>query len=96
MTIIHDLQQGTPEWHALRNRVKHTASDLAAIRGPLQVVLGERSTTSDPRRTRDRLATVLPQTPLTVIPGAGHVVSTDDPEAVNRLVLDFIARVEAA
>ena len=33
MTIIHDLQQGTPEWHALRNRVKHTASDLAAIRG---------------------------------------------------------------
>lgn len=33
MTIIHDVQQGTPEWHALRNRVKHTASDLAAIRG---------------------------------------------------------------
>lgn len=33
MTIIHDVQQGSPEWHALRNRVKHTASDLAAIRG---------------------------------------------------------------
>ena len=33
MTIIHDVQQGSTEWHALRNRVKHTASDLAAIRG---------------------------------------------------------------
>lgn len=33
MTIIHDVQQGTPEWHALRNRVKHTASELPAIRG---------------------------------------------------------------
>ena len=31
--IIHDVQQGSPEWHDLRNRVKHTASDLAAIRG---------------------------------------------------------------
>ena len=31
--IIHDVQQGSPEWHALRNRIKHTASDLAAIRG---------------------------------------------------------------
>ena len=31
--IIHQVQQGSPEWHALRNRVKHTASDLAAIRG---------------------------------------------------------------
>lgn len=31
--IVHQVQQGTPEWHALRNRVKHTASDLAAIRG---------------------------------------------------------------
>ena len=60
----------------VETRGEDFAGDLAAIRGPLQVVLGERSTTSDPRRTRDRLATVLPQTPLTVIPGAGHVVSS--------------------
>lgn len=33
MTILHNLQQGSPEWHALRNRIRHTASDLAAIRG---------------------------------------------------------------
>jgi predicted phage-related endonuclease len=31
--ILHNVIQGTKEWHALRNRVKHTASDLAAIRG---------------------------------------------------------------
>ena len=31
--IIHQVQQGSPEWHDLRARVKHTASDLAAIRG---------------------------------------------------------------
>lgn len=93
--IISLLDASRRFWPASPLPTVFSDDDLAAFRGPLQVVLGERSTTSDPRRTRDRLATVLPQTPLTVIPGAGHVVSTDDPEAVNRLVLDFIARVEA-
>jgi len=30
---LHNVIQGSPEWHALRNRIKHTASDLPAIRG---------------------------------------------------------------
>ena len=30
---LHNVIQGSPEWHALRSRIKHTASDLAVIRG---------------------------------------------------------------
>ena len=74
--IISLLDASRRFWPASPLPTVFSDDHLAAIRGPLQVVLGERSTTSDPRRTRDRLATVLPQTPLTVIPGAGHVVSS--------------------
>lgn len=30
---LHDVRQGSQEWIALRDRVKHTASELSAIRG---------------------------------------------------------------
>ena len=68
--------------------------DLAALQGPLQVVLGEGSTTSDPVRTRERLARLIPQATLTVVPGAGHVVSTDASDAVNALITEFIEASE--
>lgn len=65
-------------------------AELASIEAPVQVILGDQSTTSDPERDRRRLAEVLPQAKLTVIPGAGHIVSVDAAPAVNALLGEFL------
>lgn len=65
--------------------------ELAAIVAPTQVILGSHSTTCDEARTRKRLAT-LPHVPVHVVEHAGHIVSVDQPEAVNRLLAAFIAK----
>lgn len=64
--------------------------ELAGLHGPVQVVLGEKSTTCNAGRTRERLARVLPQARLAVVPGAGHIVSVDAAPAVDGLVNSFL------
>ena len=64
--------------------------DLAALPGPIHVILGERSTATDAGYTRKRLGQLLPGAGLTVIPDAGHMVSIDAPDPVNDALLRFL------
>lgn len=68
---------------------------LAAIDVPMQVILGENSTTCDASRTSSRLAAPAPLASIHVVPGAGHIVNVDQPAAVNALLRDFLGRLDA-
>lgn len=62
---------------------------LAQIQAPTLVITGERDSTIAPARQR-LLADGIPGARQVVIPGAGHAASVDQPEAFNRVLLDFL------
>jgi pimeloyl-ACP methyl ester carboxylesterase len=65
--------------------------ELAKISAPALVVVGEEDETY--LRAADVMAARLPNARKVVIPGAGHVVSIEEPEALNRALLDFLAEL---
>lgn len=91
--LIALLDASRRYWPAAPLPTVFSDDDLASLEGPVQVILGGRSTTSDPDRDRRRVAEVLPGARLAVVPDAGHIVSVDDPAAVNALLLEFLADV---
>jgi pimeloyl-ACP methyl ester carboxylesterase len=62
--------------------------DLPRIEAPTLVMVGEQDEAF--RRAADVMAARLPHATQVVIPGAGHVVTIEEPEAVNRALLDFL------
>src|SRR5690606_28399396 len=62
--------------------------ELPAIQVPALVVVGEEDEAF--RRAADVMAARLPKATQVVIPGAGHVVTIEEPEAVNRALLEFL------
>jgi 3-oxoadipate enol-lactonase len=64
---------------------------LAGLRCPVLVVCGDRDQTV-PRRAVDALCAALPTAELAVVADSGHATPIDQPEAFNRLVLDFVQR----
>ena len=63
---------------------------LACVRCPTLIVAGERDMTV-PRAAVERLARGIPGARLMVIPDSGHATNFDQPDALNRAVLEFIA-----
>lgn len=70
-------------------------SRLPRVAVPTLVMHGDRDCLL-PLENGKALAAHIPGAELVVIPGAGHVMTTDAPEAVERAVLHFLARVAAA
>jgi pimeloyl-ACP methyl ester carboxylesterase len=67
-----------------------TGADARRIKTPTLLVTGEKSPALL-RRLTDRLEELLPNTQRVDIRGASHVMHYEQPAAVNRAVLDFIA-----
>jgi 3-oxoadipate enol-lactonase len=67
------------------------AIDLSAVRAPTLVAVGEHDK-SDFHAIAERLAREIPDAELTVIPGAGHLPSMEQPEATAELVSRFLTR----
>lgn len=65
------------------------AVDLAAVRMPALVVVGEHDK-PDFRAIAERLARDLPNAELVVVPGAGHLPSMERPEFTAELVKSFL------
>ena len=68
-----------------------TLERLDAIRCPTLVSVAEDDILVPPRFSR-RLAAGIPGAALRVLPGAGHVYFWEQPDAFNRLCLEFLAR----
>ncbi|WP_344885426.1 alpha/beta hydrolase [Allokutzneria multivorans] len=64
---------------------------LAGISVPTLVLLGATSPVQRVQRAAGR-ASLIPNAEVAVIPGAGHALATEQPEAVNTRITDFLAR----
>lgn len=62
--------------------------ELAQIKAPALVVVGEHDDAY--LRAADVMAARLPNAKKIVIPAAGHVVSIEEPEALNAAIIDFL------
>jgi len=62
---------------------------LGRLRVPALVISGEQDTTVSPVRQR-QLVQAIPGARQACLPAAGHAVPVDQPEAFNRLLLDFL------
>ena len=67
--------------------------DLDRILVPTLVVAGAEDTTVSMEAKRE-LATRIPNAWLEVVPNSGHATPLDQPEAFNRLLLEFLRRQE--
>jgi pimeloyl-ACP methyl ester carboxylesterase len=63
---------------------------LEEIAAPTLVVVGEREV-PDFRALADTLASRIPGARQSVLPGAGHMANMENPDAFNRVVLEFLA-----
>ncbi|WP_299038011.1 alpha/beta fold hydrolase [uncultured Pseudokineococcus sp.] len=61
---------------------------------PLLLLVGEHDRTGTVAREAPRWAALDPRCRYEVVPGAGHTANQDQPEAVNRLLLGFLAEHE--
>ncbi|HEY8121161.1 MAG TPA: alpha/beta fold hydrolase [Myxococcota bacterium] len=69
------------------------ARELARVRVPALVVVGERDAASLP--SAHELAAALPDARLEVVAGAGHVVNLAQPARVNRVLREFASELPA-
>jgi pimeloyl-ACP methyl ester carboxylesterase len=69
-------------------------SDLHFISCPTLIVWGERDTIV-PVKLATRLQHAIPGSRLEIVPGAGHLILNDAPDAVARLVTGFVAQIRS-
>lgn len=62
--------------------------ELPSIQAPTLVLVGEEDEAF--RRAAEVMAARLPKATQVVVPGAGHVVTIEEPEAVNRALIEFL------
>jgi 3-oxoadipate enol-lactonase len=65
---------------------------LPRIAVPTLVIVGEEDELTPPAESRS-LAAAIPKADLTALPGAGHLSNLEQPEAFNRSVSGFLARI---
>ena len=63
---------------------------IDAIRVPTLVVVGDQDVATVPARS-ERIHAQIAGSRLVVIPGAGHTSTVEEPEAINRVLLAFLA-----
>jgi pimeloyl-ACP methyl ester carboxylesterase len=75
-----------------RTQPEYSAADLAGIRTPVALVLGENDEFIKPDHMV-YLGGALPNATLTFLPNVSHFAPLQRPEEFNKEVLDFLARV---
>jgi 3-oxoadipate enol-lactonase len=63
---------------------------LDRIRTPTLIIVGDQDVATVPAKA-ERIHARIPGSTLVVIPGAGHTATIEEPEAVNRAILSFLA-----
>lgn len=76
--------------HALVNRPE-VESLLPQIACPTLVMTGENDTWSSPTQ-HEAIAAAIPNSELVIVPGAGHMIQLEAPEAVNSAIARWLAR----
>jgi len=76
--------------HALLNRPE-AESLLAQIACPALVMTGELDSWSGPEQHRE-IAAAIPNSELVIVPGAGHMIQLEAPDAVNTAIARWLQR----
>lgn len=79
---------------AVANRAGVT-DEIAAIKAPTLVIVGEQDAAAPPKRSRT-IAELIPGARLEIVPNCGHSSTVEQPEAVAALLQKFLAEVDAA
>jgi pimeloyl-ACP methyl ester carboxylesterase len=91
--IIEEARPGAVAWLQRAMAARGESWDvLEGLDVPALVVVGEEDRLA-PVAEAERMAAVLPQGELTVLPGAGHLAALEVPEAFNDAVRGLLARV---
>ena len=72
----------------------YTDDELRAITHPSLLLVGDRDVIYDPVKVLRRAEQTMPNIEVELIPGGGHTLSLDEPEAVSRRILSFLADQE--
>lgn len=84
-------------WRTNRPAARRLDDDeLRAVRVPMQVLFGGRSSLLRPARAASRVRELVAGARTEIVPGAGHGLPLEEPELVNRRILDFVGRVDEA
>jgi pimeloyl-ACP methyl ester carboxylesterase len=67
-------------------------SELHRIKAPTLLLIGEKEVLYDPEKTLKRAMTRMPGLSGEIVPGAHHLAAQSSPEAVNKLILQFLLR----
>jgi pimeloyl-ACP methyl ester carboxylesterase len=92
--MIDTLSSVRPDGYGQAARMLSTGDIATDIRGlpknlPGQVIFGDGDVITPPARNRE-IAALWPQAEIHVIPGAGHALYVEQPDAFNALLADFL------
>jgi pimeloyl-ACP methyl ester carboxylesterase len=91
MTMRAGAEQLVAQNRAVMARVD-SRPHLAQIKCPVLVVCGEADQLTTPESARE-MASLMPQTRLEIVPGAGHMLTMEQPERVSAVLLDWLHSV---
>jgi pimeloyl-ACP methyl ester carboxylesterase len=81
---------------SIRNRIPKRPiieeKEFASIKMPILILIGEKETMYEPYAAKDRACLLFPNIEAEIIPKAGHMLSTDQPELVINRISKFIER----
>jgi pimeloyl-ACP methyl ester carboxylesterase len=69
-----------------------TDAELRQVDCPTLLLMGGRGVAFSPRAALERAARLMPHLEAEIIPGAAHALSLDQPEKVNRRMLEFLQK----
>lgn len=67
-------------------------AELAAIRAPTLLLIGDREVIYPPHATLKRALARMPGLEGAIVPGANHLTAASQPEAVNARIIEFLQR----
>lgn len=76
--------------HASFLRPVFADQELGQISAPTLLLIGDHEIMYEPRRAVARATQLWPNLRAELVPGAGHMLNSDQPETVNRQILQFL------
>jgi pimeloyl-ACP methyl ester carboxylesterase len=87
------MRRGRPKFRL--HPVALPDAELRALQVPVLLLVGEHEAVANPQKTVSRALALLPDVEAAVLPGAGHLLPSEQPAVVNARVLTFLDRIHA-
>jgi pimeloyl-ACP methyl ester carboxylesterase len=91
-----EMQQVMAGAVSVRSRIPFrpvfAAAEFQSLRMPILLLIGEKETMYEPRSALDNARSLIPGVVVELVPDAGHMLSTDQPERVAARISTFLGR----